>query len=527
MNDKRIAPARAALMTAVLMGIASAMVGYLTLTQWYGPLAPTVSLLALALILAPLAVVLVAPELREMKAQGGLVALGINAIVAVVIAVAVGASWRGEGLRASVVERAASLSAGRAAEFAMLDSSDAVALRACQWLMERGELSQRRAATAMLSRRPTRATTCLGGELVEGSKQHTARTELVRIWAQALLGETQEAEVGGALIGGLGLISPSDDVAAAALLTCAVNHEDAAYRPLCAEALARNKMTGARLVAVLERVDEPALAQVWQTRLIAYAYHQFGLTPEDKQSALKLGMLTPEVRGFAMARGCDALATDEEGIDAQFKALATASCDVKGEAIRRANGIWGGVCEAQQRAAKSKKKTSATEVFCGELSQQLNERAVKTARELVHAAIAEQASALMAKSITSGSASSAQTYEMVIFKRKLSLEERAELMRTNPLLAMKLHHVVRPSVESGSDITAQQRQDAMDMINTTAPPPEENITAEERAELARGLEEYKRHQGKVDHAKVEQFLKETNKRVKDAQRANKGISSDR
>jgi hypothetical protein len=494
MNDERIAPARSALMTAVLMGIASAMVGYLTLTQWYGPLAPTVSLLALALLLAPLAVVLVAPDLRQIKSQGGLAALGINMIVAAVIAAAVGSSWRGEGLRASLVERAASLSEGRAAEFAMLDSSDGVALRACQWLMERGELSQRRAATATLSRRPTRATTCLSGEIVEGSKQHSARTELVRTWAQALLGETQEAEVGGALIGGLGLISPSDDVAAAALLTCAVNHEDAAYRPLCAEALARNKMTGARLVAVLERVDEPALAQVWQTRLIAYAYHQFGLTPEDKQSALKLGMLTPEVRGFAMARGCDALATDEEGIDAQFKALATASCDVKGEAIRRANGIWGGVCEAQQRAAKSKKKTSVTEVFCSELSQQLNERAVKTAMELVHAAIAEQASALMAGSIHGGNRMENEDRERL--RRQMTGDQNMMqmLMTLPPEARADIMASWRAGEEGGVNnmelVSPEQLQMAAEMVAGTDP--EGGMSKEDRAAANAMLEEIKK-----------------------------------
>lgn len=421
MDDKRIAPAKAALMTAMLMGIASAMVGYLTLTQWYGPLTPMVSLLALALILGPLAVVLVAPELRELKSQGGLPALGISVIVAVVVAAAVGSIWRGEGVRASLVERGAGLSEGRAAEFAVLDSSDAVALRACQWLMERGELSQRRAATATLSRLPKRATACLGGELAVGSKQEAARTALVRLWMLALLGDKQDEEVGGALIGGLGQLAQSDDVAAAALFTCAVNHEDAAYRPLCADALASNKLTGARLVAMLGRVDEPKLATVWPSRLMAYAYHQFDLTPEDKKSALKLGLLTPESRSFAMTRSCESLATDTAAMDVQFRALATASCDVKLSSIQNTSNLWGNTCEAQQRAAEGKKKKSSAEIFCDELSQQLMVRATKTAQELLHAALKDQASALMANSIAQAYRASKGTFKAQLVREMGSI----------------------------------------------------------------------------------------------------------
>jgi hypothetical protein len=369
--------------TAVLMGIASVVVGYLTITQWYGVQVPTLALGGLALILGPLATVLVAPDLKRLDQKNAMLVTGINIAVAVVVALAAGMPWKQEKVRAGLLARGAALSEGRAAEFAIQDPSDAVAMSACRWIYKSGELWQRRATTQRLRRQPLRAMQCLKDAAQGDDKTLNARAELVRGWAQELLGaDVLDEQAGGTLIGGLGGLAMQDNTAAEALLTCALGHSDAAFRVMCGEALANNGLTGEKLVGALVSSEQEGLAQVWTPKLLTYAYHQYGLTPDDKQTAIKLGLLVPSVRSFAMETGCDALPAMETKIVEQFKALATASCDVKGEMIRKADGLWSGVCEAQRG-----KKKIGTESFCEAVREQTMELAVEHAKDLVHAAI--------------------------------------------------------------------------------------------------------------------------------------------
>jgi hypothetical protein len=519
MEARQISPARAAMGTAVLMGIASVVVGYLTITQWYGVQVPTLALGGLALILGPLATVLVAPDLKRLDQKNAMLVTGINIAVAVVVALAAGMPWKQEKVRAGLLARGAALSEGRAAEFAIQDPSDAVAMSACRWIYKSGELWQRRATTQRLRRQPLRAMQCLKDAAQGDDKTLNARAELVRGWAQELLGaDVLDEQAGGTLIGGLGGLAMQDNTAAEALLTCALGHSDAAFRVMCGEALANNGLTGEKLVGALVSSEQEGLAQVWTPKLLTYAYHQYGLTPDDKQTAIKLGLLVPSVRSFAMETGCDALPAMETKIVEQFKALATASCDVKGEMIRKADGLWSGVCEAQRG-----KKKIGTESFCEALTQRIVNQATVVAMGYVHAALMEQLNEQTADAIKQGNAFITGRVDQRMMEEIFGRDLPSHLMKMSPEARYELIQSMNSGVrgdEDTSELTSAKMAEAKEISLKKSPI--ENMTEQDRISLQETLLLMEKAQKMGGGDKSIEAIQERLRKSAKENRANKG-----